>query len=148
MPFDPKLRFETHAAFRFVVEVNQLPLAAFTECTLPAIEWDIEEVKEGGLNSFVHQLPGQRKAAKVTLKRGVGKSQLLFWYLAAMNGIFIRLPITIRLVELKKGLPVPMMTWIIADAFPSKWSGPELRSDSNTVAIQTLELAGGEIFVW
>lgn len=147
MSIDPKLRDETHAAFRFVVEVDQQALAAFTECALPAIEWEIEEVKEGGLNAFVHQLPGQRKAVKITLKRGVGKSALVDWCLETMSGTFTRKPITVKLMELKREQPDVIMTWNITDAFPSKWSGPELKSDSNTVAIQTLELAGGEITV-
>ncbi|MEZ4661668.1 MAG: phage tail protein [Caldilineaceae bacterium] len=54
---------QTHAAFRFVVEIGQDKVAAFTECTLPVLDWQIEELKEGGQNMFVHQLPGPRKTA-------------------------------------------------------------------------------------
>jgi phage tail-like protein len=144
---DPQLRSQAHAAFRFVVEVDKQSLAAFTECTLPAIEWDIEEVKEGGLNNFIHMLPGRRKAVKITFKRGVGKSELLNWYLETLSGTFKRKPVTVKLMELKQGSAEAILTWNIADAFPTKWSGPDLKSDSNTVAIQSFELAGGEITV-
>lgn len=63
--------FDVHPGFRFVVAINGIPAAVFTECSLPNIEWDILEVKEGGLNSYVHQLPGLRKSSKITLKRGL-----------------------------------------------------------------------------
>jgi phage tail-like protein len=144
MEVDPKLRGQAHAAFRFVVEIANQKVAAFTECTLPAIEWEIEEVKEGGVNTFTHQLPGRRKAAKITLKNGVGKSELLDWYQKTMSGNFARKPVTVILLDAKKQ---PVMTWKVENAFPSKWSAPDLKADSNTIAIETFELAGGEITV-
>lgn len=144
MEVDPKLRGQAHAAFRFVVEVANQSMAAFTECTIPAVEWEIEEVKEGGLNSYIHQLPGRRKAVKITLKNGVGKSELVDWCLSMMSGTFARKPVTLILLDAERQ---PIMTWKIEDAYPSKWSGPDLKTDSNTVAIQSLELAGGEITV-
>lgn len=144
MEVDPKLRGQAHAAFRFVVEIGNQRVAAFTECVLPAIEWEVEEIKEGGLNSYTHQLPGRRKAAKITFKNGVGKSELLDWYLSTMSGTFERKPVTLILLDATKA---PVLTWKIEDAFPSKWSGPDLKADSSTVAIQSLELAGGEITV-
>jgi phage tail-like protein len=147
MEVDAKLRDQAHASFRFVVYIDQQAQAAFTECTLPAIEWEIEEIKEGGLNTFTHQLRGRRKAAKITLKKGVGKSDLLKWYLETLGGTFTRKPVTVELMELQNESPKVLMTWTITAAFPSKWSGPDLKSDANTVAIQSFELVGGEITV-
>jgi phage tail-like protein len=37
--------------------------------------------------------------------------------------------------------------WNIEEAFPVQWTGPELRASENTIAIQTLQLACGEIKV-
>ncbi|MBK8932716.1 MAG: phage tail protein [Chloroflexi bacterium] len=37
------------------------------------------------------------------------------------------------------------MTWDIEAAYPVKWSGPQLNSGDNTIAIQTLEFACGSI---
>jgi phage tail-like protein len=130
-------------AFRFVVAIDGAPLGAFTECTLPTIDWEVEEVKEGGVNTFVHQLPGMRKRTTITLKNGVGiASDLLAWYLKAMNEQFWRRRITITMLN---SLLVPVIVMHIEDAFPIKWTGPQLRTEDNTVAIQTLELACGEI---
>jgi phage tail-like protein len=130
-------------AYRYVVAIDGVAVGAFTECTLPAIELNVEAVKEGGLNTYVHQLPGPRKPAKITLKNGVGiATHLLALYQETMSEQFSRLHVTVTLLS---PLLVPVMVLDIKDAYPIRWAGPELRSDSNTVAIQTLELACGEI---
>jgi phage tail-like protein len=145
MLVDEQLRATLTAAFRFVVAIDGVPLGAFTECTLPALEVDVEDVKEGGLNTSVHQLPGQRRAAKITLKNGVGlTTHLLNLYQKAMQGQVKRLHVTVTLLN---PLLVPIMVLDISEAYPIRWAGPELRTESNTLAVQTLELACGEINV-
>ena len=145
MPFDPLKQFSITAAFRFIVNLDGIPVGAFTECTLPTIEWDVEEIKEGGLNTYIHQLPGRRKSAKITLKNGVGVAKiLLIWYTQNLSEKFTRRKVTITLLD---SLLIPIMILDIEGAYPVKWSGPQLKTDDNTVAIQTLELACGEITV-
>lgn len=132
--------------FRFVVAVDGAPIGAFTECTLPSFDLDVETVKEGGLNTYVHQLPAQRKAAKITLKNGVGVAKsLLAFYQMAMNEECSRLQVTVTLLN---PLLIPIMVLHVRDAYPVKWEGPQLRASENTVAIQTFELACGEIMVF
>ncbi len=132
-------------AFRFVVSVDGEAIGAFTECALPAIEIEVEEIKEGGLNTSIHQLPGRRKAAKITLKNGVGVAQsLMDWYIKTLSEDFSRRKVTINLLDAKLKTT---MTWDIQDAYPSKWDGPQLKSDENTIAIQELELICGEISI-
>lgn len=136
---------EITPAFRFVVTIDGIAVGAFTECTLPNIEWDVEEIKEGGLNTYIHQLPGRRKSAKVTLKNGIGVGkQLLNWYARSLNEKFVRHKVTITLLN---SLLIPIITLDIQDAYPVRWTGPQLKTDQNTIAIQTLELACGEIVV-
>jgi phage tail-like protein len=138
-------QFGVAPAFRFIVNVDGIPVGAFTECTLPTLEWEVEEVKEGGLNTYVHQLPGRRKSAKITLKNGVGVAKtMLAWYIQNLNEKFSRHNVTITLLN---SLFIPMMVLNIQDAYPVKWTGPQLKTSDNTVAIQTLELACGEITV-
>ena len=142
MPFN-LLTLGISAAFRFVVNVDGIDLGAFTECTLPTIEWEIEEVKEGGLNIYTHQLPGRRKSAKITLKNGIGVANfVLTWYAKALNESIDRHKVTITLLD---SMLIPKMVLHIEGAYPVKWTGPNLKSDDNTIAIQTLELACGEI---
>jgi len=144
MPDELKIRQQTFAAFRFLVDVEGKTQAAFTECTLPAIDWELEEVKEGGLNTYTHQLPGRRKAAKITLKNGVGKSELVDWFIQTLSEHFTRKSVAVSLLDLSSK---PIITWNLADAYPVKWTGPQLQSDSTSVAIQTLDLACGEVSV-
>ena len=137
-----ELLSQFHAAFRYIVAIDQDRLAAFTECTLPVIEWDVETLKEGGLNTYVHQLPGQRKQARLTLKNGIGKSTLHKWYTDTMDESFSRKDITITLLDMRC---IPVATWVVYGAFPVKWTGPQLKSDGTAVAIQTLEFACGQV---
>lgn len=134
--------------FRFVVDIRDKngkePQAAFTECDLPVQEWETEEVKEGGVNDYSHQLPVRRRNARITLKNGVGKSGLLQWYINTMNGSFKRKDITVSLLDLEHK---PMISWVLHDAFPIKWNGPNLRASDNTIAIQTLEFIGCAVSV-
>ena len=86
--------------FRFVVAVDGAPMGAFTECTLPSFDMEVETVKEGGLNTYVHQLPGQRRAVKLTLKNGVGVAKsLLTFYQLAMSERYARLEVTVTLLN-------------------------------------------------
>lgn len=144
---DKTMIAQAHAAFRFVVDVGKKGQGVFTECTLPSVEWEVEEVKEGGLNSYVHQLPGRCKAARVTLKNGIGKSELMKWYIQSLNeGVSKkhRTPVTITLLDSTHN---KIMAWNIENAYPIKWIGPQLKTDSNTIAIQTLELVCGAISI-
>ncbi|MCZ7666629.1 MAG: phage tail protein [Chloroflexi bacterium] len=145
-------RVITNAAptFRFVVLVNEAPYGVFTECDLPVVEWETQVIKEGGLNSHVHHLLGRRKETKLTLKNGVGTSAFISWYLATMAGVFdvpgmgLRRSVTVVLLN---SLKVPVMTWYIENAMPTKWSGPQLKTSENSVAVQSLELSCGEITI-
>jgi len=144
MVFDEQLLAQTNVAFRFVVEVNDKPWAAFTECTLPVIDWEVEEIKEGGLNTSIHQLPGRRKSARLTLKNGVGRNELWNWCIDVMAEKFERRKIEIQLLDTQGK---PFAVWQITEAYPIKWTGPQLKTDANAVAIQTIEFACGEIVV-
>lgn len=135
---------QANPAFRFVVDVEGERQAAFTECTLPTLEWEVEEIKEGGLNTHIHQLPGRRKGARISLKNGVAKGKLLDWYLEGFDKAVQRKPLTITLLNAQRE---PLMVWDIQESYPIKWTGPQLKSDDNAIAIQTLELVCGDISV-
>ena len=139
------MRRNVNPGFRFVVDIEDIPQGVFTECTLPVVDWDYTEIKEGGLNTYVHRLPGRRKFASITFKNGVGTSALLNWYIDTLEETFKRRQVTVKLLNAKDKSQSPIMTWDIANAYPIKWTGPTLKSDDNTIAVQTLELACGAI---
>lgn len=139
------IQTNVYPGYRFVVAFEGLPQAAFTECELPVMEWDTEEVMEGGLNTYVHLLPTRRKPSRITLKNGVGASPLFRWYVNNITGDkFERKKITVSLLNSQLQ---PVMTWHVEAAYPVKWSGPQLNTGENAIAIQTLEFACGEVTV-
>ncbi len=143
---------ETHVAFRYVVEIAGIAVGAFTECTLPVLELEVEELKEGGLNSYVHLLPGRRKATRLTLKNGLGKGGLVDWCLRSLQEEKAELPTKIEtktvVVTLRDARgEKPICSWHLHHVYPIKWTAPQLQADSNAIAIQTIEFACGLVEV-
>ena len=131
---------DPHAYFRFIVEVSGITQGVFTDCTLPNIEWETQEIKEGGLNTYTHQLPGRRKGTKITLKKGLVRDELLEWYSDMMSERFegVRKTVDITLFDSEHG---PVIKWSCEKAYPVKWTGPDLKTQDSAIATQTLELA-------
>ena len=139
-----QVRASSVPVFRFLLSANGDSLGVFTEFTLPVIEWELEEVKEGGQNDYIHQLPGRRKTARLTLKNGVGKSELMQWFWQMLEGEIERKTLMVQLLATQDKNSV-VMTLNIQDAYPMKWSGPTLKADDNSIAIQTVEFVCGQI---
>lgn len=136
---------EAHAAFSFAVRLDGQPQAVFTECTLPSLEVDVQEQKEGGYNSGVHLLPGPVKAGRITLKGGLTRSnEMLKWYREVASGQpeAAKKQVEVTMYD-AKGAPVMSLTF--EQAYPAKWSGPTFNSAQSAIAIETLELAFSEV---
>ena len=124
-------------AYHFLLLLDGESLAAFTEIQLPEIEIELETVKEGGLNTYVHQLPGMRKASTMILSHGIAKKDIFDTWVNdyLVKGKFKRKAVTLMLVGLSNA---EIHTYYIENAFPYKWSAAPLNSSSSTIAIQTL----------
>ena len=86
------------------------------------------------------KLPGIRKTGNVTLKKGVFKSDDEFWNWfnqIKMNTIE-RVPVTISLLD-EAGAAT--MVWTLTNAWPTKITGTDLKSEGNEVAIESIEIA-------
>ncbi len=137
---DKKQKEDPALSFSFALEIKGIIEGFFTECTGLQSEREIEEYKEGGENDFIHKLPGRLKYANVVLKRGVVDSDELWkWYEKGHNdGQVNRKDVTIKLFNTKGET---LKSWNLEDAYPAKWSGPDLKAASNDVAIESIELA-------
>jgi phage tail-like protein len=127
-------------AFRFVVECNDIEVGFFTECSGLKAEVEVFEYQEGGLNDYVHKLPGRRKWTNITLQRGITSSLDLWkWYqkVVAKNTTH-RQSMSIILYS-PDGERI--MQWNLRGAYPVNWEGPAMKSDGNTVVVEKLELA-------
>ncbi len=132
---------DPYLTFRFRIIVGQIIEGGFTEASGLQATTQVEEFREGGLNSYVHKLPKETKFDNLTLKRGLGDSIALWkWHREVVAGIFKRQEIQIQLLG-RKEQSEPLKIWTFKEAYPIKWSGPEFKSEGNTVAFESLEIA-------
>ena len=130
---------DPHLGLRFWLQLGQVEIAGFKECTGLKIETEVFEYPEGGLNTYTHKLPVRAKYTNITLKRGLDETQDLFqWYVKAMNGQIKRQNISIIVYD---SLGNQVQKWDLQRAFPCKWTGPDLKTDAGAIAIETLEIA-------
>lgn len=101
-----------------------------------------EEIKyrHGDSPEFsVIKMPGLKKVGNVTMKKGVFKADNKFWdwfNQIKMNTIK-RVPVTISLLD-EAGAPT--MVWTLANAWPTKVTGTDLKAEGNEVAVETIEI--------
>ncbi|WP_420238198.1 phage tail protein [Telmatobacter bradus] len=114
---------------------------SFQEVSGLDIEAQPIEYRHGDSPEFsVIKMPGIKKTGNVTMKKGVFKSDNNFWVWfnqIKMNTIK-RVPVTISLLD-EAGAAT--MTWTLANAWPTKITGTDLKSDGNEVAVETIEIA-------
>ncbi len=127
--------------FYFNVEIGPLAEATFQEVSGLEVEAQVIEYRHGNSPEFsTIKMPGIKKFSDITLKKGVFKSDNKFWdwfNQIKMNTIE-RQPVTISLLD-EGGSPT--MVWKLANAWPTKITGTDLKSDGNEVAVETLVLA-------
>ena len=124
---------------RFKVEIEELTIGMFSECSGIQVEWEIEERREGGENRFVHKLRGGMKYPNLVLKRGITYEPVLLKWLFQTKDWDKRGNVTVKLMGPDSTNPV--RTWAFSNAFPVKWTGPTLNAASNNIATETLEIA-------
>ncbi|MDX1616127.1 MAG: phage tail protein [Candidatus Promineifilaceae bacterium] len=129
---------------RFSVEIEGQVQAIFLECTVPTVEYEVEPIKEGGLNTHVHYLPGRRKEFQITLKKGLGTASLMDWYIDMMSEIFVPKKVEIHLHD---STGDKIVTWRLDKALPIKWAGPSLKTSDSAIATESLDFKGEELTV-
>ena len=126
-------------AFKFWVEIQNIIVAEFKECNGLRMERATEPVNEGGVNDYVHQLPGRNKYFPIVLKKGITDSTALWdWYRSGLyDGQVERINFNILLRNVEGTV---IQRWEVVDAYPTKWEGPQLNTETNQVAIETIEI--------
>ena len=132
-------RAEPFTTFRFLVEIEGLVVGGFSEVTGLDIEVEVESYREGGLNTFAHELPGPvRYPARLVLKRGLTEADSFWrWYRDVARGQIARKNGSIVLLD-RTGQEA--WRWNFTDAYPARWTGPQLRAGASEVAVETVEL--------
>lgn len=134
--------------FRFEVDLGtELTGVAFQEVSGMDVENQVLEYRKSNSKLFsVVKMPGIVKYGNVTMKRGVFVNDNTFWDWHAeikMNTIKRR-TVIIRLLDETGEVT---MQWTLNNAWPTKISSTDLKSEGNEVAIDTLEIAHEQLII-
>ena len=125
------------AELRFKVDLPGLTIGRFRECSGIEVEVETLDYMEGGSNDFVHKLPTRVKYPNVVLKRGVTHEEALAKWFFDSRYTPQRKDMTITL--LGPGTK-PVRSWTFMNAYPVKWTGPNLNAASTQIAVESLEV--------
>jgi phage tail-like protein len=127
--------------FHFQVDWGGAKIS-FTEVTGLVMEREKIEYRHSDSKDFSKiAMPGLIKNSNITLKRGKFEQDFDYntWLEAVANDrVNGRRDVTIRLMNEKHE---PVAAWSVARCFPVKVTAPDLKSDANEAAIESLEIA-------
>jgi phage tail-like protein len=123
-------------AIRFELKVDALgDIGNYTQVQGLSGTMDVMEYPEGGRNDFVHKLPTRVKWNNVTLKRGLTKeANLLTWFASSPEANSVSLTAF-------DSEGHPLRTWALTNAFPVKWTGPDVNAGGSDMMTESLEIA-------
>lgn len=126
--------------FYFLVEGESFEGIPFQEVS--GLDIETQPVEYRGPNDPLFstiKMPGLVKESTVTLKKGVFASNHAFfdWMNRIKMNTIQRETITIKLLDETGGTTI---AWSLLNAFPTKITGTDLRSDGNEVAVESIEL--------
>lgn len=134
--------------FDFTVEFVDGPLVGgFEKISGLTMQMETVEYREGGVNDYVHRLPGQYSHETILLENGMTDEKVMFdWIDQVRNGHTsaekARSNVQINIRQ-SHGHEAPGWGFEIFDAYPVQWDGPDLRAreKEGEPAMQTVELA-------
>jgi phage tail-like protein len=126
--------------FQFSVKIGEQE-AYFQEVTGLSAEIQQIEYRSGNSKEFsTVKMPGIKKYGNITLKKGIFKDDKGFGelYQKVVMNSFERKTITISLLDENNKVT---MSWKLANAFPSKITVTDMKTNANELAVETMELA-------
>ncbi|EQB98811.1 phage tail protein [Photorhabdus tasmaniensis] len=130
--------------YRFVVSVGdeQIP---FNNVSGLDISHEVIEYKDGTGNYY--KMPGQRQSINITLRKGVfpGDTKLFDWINSIQLNQVEKKDIAISLTN-EAGTEI-LMTWNVANAFPTSFTSPSFDATSNDIAVQEITLTADRVTI-
>lgn len=134
--------------FRFEVDLGtEMKSVAFQEVSGMDVENQVIEYRKSNSPLFsTEKMPGIKKYGNVTMKRGVFVNDNTFWnwHKEVSMNIVKRRTVLIKLLD--EGGNVTMQ-WQLDNAFPTKITSTDLKSDGNEVAVDTIEIAHEQLTI-
>jgi len=132
-------RNDPYSRFNFLLEIDGVVKAGFSEVSGLSTETDVLDYREGNEPATVRKLPGLTRYSNITLKRGVTKDKSLWqWRKAVIDGKVQRSSGSVILLDESRQ---PVLVWNFREGWPCKWEGPSLNAKTSDVAIETIEIA-------
>lgn len=144
----------------FLVSVDEVSgVAAFNEVTGVEATVDVIEFRQGNSSSLAPvKIQGLVKHGNVTLKMGYTRDQdFKTWVqncVSERRGETPRRNVTIEMIDINEGAPQSIvesvsgtLTWILKDAWVTKYTGPDLNASTSEVAIESVEIAYEELVI-
>jgi phage tail-like protein len=132
-------RKDPYGRFNFLLEIDGVVQAGFTEVSGLTTETSVIEYREGSDKTPPRKLPGLTKYSHLVLKSGLTKDRSLWaWRKTVIDGVVRRANVSVILLDDSRQ---PVVRWNFREAWPCKWEGPVLNAKASEVAIETLELA-------
>lgn len=127
--------------FYFSVQLGDDSSVSFQEVDGLQSETQPIEYRHGNSPIFYPiKMPGLGKVGNVTLRKGifVNDGRFWAWYNEIKMNTIARRTVVISLLD-ETG--TPKMTWTLNNAWPTKLTGTDLKSEGNEVAVESLEVA-------
>ena len=132
-------RVDPFRNFRFLVEIEGIVQAGFSECSGFGSNVEVIEYREGGDSTTVRKLPGKTTYTDVRLKWGLTTSRELYdWHLQVITGQISRRNGSIIILD-DTGQEV--VRWNFFNAWPSKFDPVDLSAKGNDVALDSLTVS-------
>ncbi|MCE4564713.1 phage tail protein [Maribellus sp. CM-23] len=126
--------------FYFMVDWGSTTNIPFQEVSGLDVEAQPLTYRHGNSPVFSEiNMPGMVKNSNITMKKGVfAKDNSFFdWYNKIKMNTIERMNVVIKLLD-ESGNPT--MTWTLTNAWPTKISSTDLKSEANEVAIESIEI--------
>lgn len=127
--------------FYFSVQLGEDDSVSFQE--VDGLESEAQAIEYRHGNSpifFPIKMPGLGKVGNVTMKKGifVTDSKFWAWYSEIKMNTIKRRTVVVNLLDEQGN---PKMTWTLNNAWPTKVTGTDLKSEGNEVAVESVEIA-------
>jgi len=137
-------RLDPFRSFNFRLEIDNTPVAAFSEVDGLVSDGDAATYRTGmDIPLTLRQLPGLRKYGPIVLKRGMIKDPTLWdWFHNIATGQADRRNGSVILMDEQRN---DVLRWHFLSAWPNKIEGPSMKAAANEVAVESVTLIVEEI---
>ena len=134
---------DPYRGFRFRVEISGIQVAAFSEATVPDINVESVDYREGTDPIYKRPLSGLTSYGHLSLKKGLTDGMDLYAWQQQVSQLGSGSPGARKNISLvlMDAAGAEKVRWNVINAWPVKYETTGLNAGSSDVMVETLELA-------